>query len=328
MVPARSLSICTLGLALASALLAGPARASEIDPYLPDDTEIVLSLNVRQLLDAPVIKKTVLEQARAALKEADRVNDLLNDVGFDPFRDLDRVIIASPGGSEQDRGLVIAYGRYNLPRFLAHGAQTFKDNPEALRIHKVADGLGGHFLIQEIVVPNQDQSLFVALADRTTLLASPGKDYVVDALKRARRKRLPRLRSKEFAELLEKMDDRQTLCLAVRGSALAEAFPEGPVQKALAGVEAIGGGVTIGDDVKIEVGVTAQDAERARQFQQVADKGLKQAVSVLAVLAVAREELSPAFEIVRTLKVRAKGPIIIIKGQVSADVIEDALKKE
>src|SRR5579859_3875269 len=74
---------------LTLALLAHPGvRAADVDTYLPADTESYLSINIRQILDSPLVKKAALGQLREALKSEDQVNDVLKDLGFDPFKDL------------------------------------------------------------------------------------------------------------------------------------------------------------------------------------------------------------------------------------------------
>ena len=49
-------------LVLAVVLAGAPARAGEVDRYLPDDTEIVVNVNIRQILDSPLVKKHALEK--------------------------------------------------------------------------------------------------------------------------------------------------------------------------------------------------------------------------------------------------------------------------
>src|SRR5689334_2673276 len=95
------------------AALVGPVRAAEIDKLLPADTEVVITVNVKQILGSALLKKAGLDQWKGALKELPQVGDILEELGFDPFTDLDRVTIASPGGSEQDRGLIIARGNFD-----------------------------------------------------------------------------------------------------------------------------------------------------------------------------------------------------------------------
>ncbi len=180
-------------LAVFAAVLLGtaPGRAAEVDPYVPADTETVVNVNVRQILDSPLIKKHALEAAQEALRGNDQVQDVLKDLGFDPFKHLDRVVVATPGGTDKDRGLVIVHGRFDLAKFKTKGEQAAKDHSENLKIHKV---LAGKHLVYEVNVPDMDEPLFVALASEDTLFASPGKDYVVDALKKLGKPAKPALR--------------------------------------------------------------------------------------------------------------------------------------
>src|SRR5262249_51508286 len=152
-----------------------PGRAADLDPYLPEDTETVLNLNVRQVLDSALIKKHALEAAQEALRGNDQVQDILKDLGFDPFKDLDHILIAAPGGTDKDRGLAIVRGRFDVDKFKAKAEEAATNNGENLKIHKVQ---GGKYLLYEVNTPDLDTPLFVALASKNTLLVSPGKDYV------------------------------------------------------------------------------------------------------------------------------------------------------
>jgi hypothetical protein len=318
-----------LACVLAFVLLAGPLQAG-VDPLLPDDTQVVVTVNLRQLLDSPVIKKHGLGPAREALKGIDEVQDILDDLNFDPFKDLDQVIIASPGGAEQDRGLVIVHGHFDLAKFKARGDKAARDNPDSLKIHQVPDGQGGQMVIYEVNTQQGggDAPLFVALPSKTVLLASPGKDYVVDALKKDRGKQRPALKNKEIRALIDKMDDQQTVAIAAVGAGLpGGALSDNKAKQALDQVEAIGGGVTLRDDLKIEVIVSAKSPDGAKQFKEAADKALRQAVTLAALAATAEPRLNPLFEIVKTLKVTARGKLVTFKGQVSAELIEEALEK-
>jgi hypothetical protein len=317
-----------LALLLMGAFLAPPACAGEIDRYLPEDTEIFVSVNVRQVVSSDLFKKYGLDDLRDALKNIDRVEDILKDLGFDPFRDLERVLLASPGGADQDKGLAIVHGQFDLAKFKAKAEEALRDHPEALKLHKVPNGAGGQFLVYEVTAPDPDTPLFVALASKNTLLASWGKDYVVDALKKAPGKAAPALKNKDMQALLEKMDLKQSVALAAVGKALTKgALPWDEAAKAFEKVDALGGGLTLGDDVKVEVVISAKTEEDAREFKNAAERGVNQALTVLAVLATAQKEFNPALEIVKSVKVTARGKIVSLKGQINADVIEDAFKK-
>jgi hypothetical protein len=310
-------------LACAALFFAAPVQAGEIDKYLPDDSEVVVTFNVRQLLDSPLVKKYGLEQARETLNGAEEVSAILKELGFDPFTDLDRIIVAGPGGTEQDRGLLIVHGRYDLGKFAKKGEESAKENPDSLKIHKVK--AGGERIVYEVVLPD-GMSLFVALADKTTLLASPGKDYVVDGLKKTEAKAKPTLKNRDFQTLLERMDGKQSLSLAAVGSALAKGIPERKVQTELEKIDALGGGVTVGEDVKMEVVLSAKNADAAKELNDTIAKGLNQATGVLSLLAGSTKELAPLAEVVKSVKTSAKDKTVILKGEIGADLIEKAIK--
>ncbi len=326
---------CRLGLlALLAACLAAPARAGDMDKYLPADSEVVVNVNVRQLLDSPLVKKHALDLAREALKSVDMAEEVLKDLGFDPFKDLDRVLAASPGGADKDRGLLIVHGKFDRDKFKAKAEEAARTNGDILKIRKVPAGTGGHHLVYQIDLPDHPLPYFVALADDNTLLASPGKDYVVDALKKAGPKETAALKDKDLQALLEKVDGRQSVSLAAVSAALKKgALADVPEDLAavLDKISAVGGGLTLGEDIKVEVVITAANAADAKQFRDSADQGLKLALAALAVLDQGKESnpgIDLALEVVKSLKVSARGRVIAITGRVSADAIDDTLKKD
>ena len=182
-----------------------------------------LSVNVRQILDAPLIKKNALPALRDALDSVQEAGDVFKDLGFDPFKNLDRIIFASPSSTDTDRGLIIARGSFDVKKFQAKAADAAQNNDDVLKIHKVPLGGGVTHEVYQVDVPGQDLTLYVALASNRTLLASPGKDYVVDALKQVHLKKKPALKNKTFQAIVEKMDPKQSLTVAVLGKSLAGA---------------------------------------------------------------------------------------------------------
>src|SRR5262245_5956460 len=194
MSPPRFAAVLLLALAGAA-----PARA-DVDPLLPPDTESYVSVNVRQVVESPLFQKQLLGPLKQALEEAGgaKLKNTLKDLGIDPFKDVDRLTVASPGGVETDRGLVLITGTFDPAKLKSKAEEAARDTPDALKRHDAPLGGGARHAIYEVVVPNQDSSLFVTLASNKLLLASPGKDYVVDALKRARDRKKAELTNKAF----------------------------------------------------------------------------------------------------------------------------------
>lgn len=309
------------------------ARAAEIEPLLPPDTETFLSVNVRQILDSAVFKKGLLARLKAELEQAGdgHLKDALRDLGIDPFKDIDRLVVAAPGGKETDRGLIIARGTFDTAKFKSKGDDAIRQHPDGVKLHKVPLGAGKTHEVYEVVIPQQDLSLFVCLVDNKLLVASPGKDYVVDALKNARDKKTPALKSKDFQNLLEKLDPKQSISVALLGKALNNGnFGDLPqiLTDTFGSIEAIGGGLTVTDDLRLEVLLASKTTDGAKKTQQALDKGVKMALVGLGLLADDRKELSLLMEIVKSIKVSNKGKVVGVTGKLTQDVLDDFFKKD
>lgn len=315
-------------------LLAVPAtlRAADVDAYLPPDTESYVAVNVREMLDAPIFKKTLLAPAKQFLDELDEVKGVLKELGLDPFKHIDRLIIASPSSTDTDRGLVIAHGTFDLAKFTKKATDAARDNDEILKIHKVPLGGGATHTVYEVVIPNQDTSLFVALASDKTILASPGKDYVVDAIKQQRAKKKVALKNKEFQALLEKLDAKQSLSLAMMGKSLNPGDDADPILKlftdAFGGVEAVGGGISFTNEIKLELVVAGKSQAAAQNVRTNVERGVRLGLVGLALLGDERKELSVLLDVLKTVKVSGKGKVVSITGKLTADVLEDFFKKD
>jgi len=327
--PAPRSLIAVLALVLA---LPAAGRAADLDPYLPVDTTSYVHVNVRQIVDSPLFKTQLLGVARGALKELGEVQDILTDLGFDPFKDLDRVIISGPGGTETDRGLIIARGKFDVVKFTRKADEAARDNSDFLKIHKVPLGAGKTHPVYEVVIPNQDVSLFVAIADNKTILASPGKDYIVDALRADRDKKKPALKNKDLQALIERLDPKLGLSLAVLGKPLARAAADSEllpalVTDALNNVEAIGGGISITNEVRLDLVVAGKDERSAKSVRDGMERMVDLAKVGLALVAEDRKELGVVRDILKTVNVGGKGKIISVSARLTADVLDEFLKK-
>src|SRR5204863_5333163 len=121
-----------------------------------------------------------VDRAKKALNEQDEVKKVLTELGFDPFKDLESITFALSSGSDTDKNLTIVHGKFDVAKFTAKGEEVAKDMKDVVKITKVP-GPGaesGKINLYEVNVPGQSQTLFVAIVDKNTMLASAGKDYV------------------------------------------------------------------------------------------------------------------------------------------------------
>src|SRR5712672_1974464 len=132
----RGLGIAVLGLTLVlTSLQAAPsATPAKIDSnkLLPDDTEAVIAINLKQLFDSALIKKIDKKHS-----DTDKIK---KEIGFDPTKDLESVVFAIPGGGKGEKALIIINGTFDAAKLQAKADEAIKSNGEHGKVHEVEDG--------------------------------------------------------------------------------------------------------------------------------------------------------------------------------------------
>jgi hypothetical protein len=310
--------------------LAVPARAADFEKYLPDDTDTVLTVNVRQGLESALGKKH-RELAAKLLKDATEVREVLDDLGFDPFKDVQRVTVAigenafqaavQPGGL----GGVIVQGKFDLTKFNAKADEVVKSHGEILSIEHV-----GKARLYKVAVP--DMTIYVALPDRSTLVASPVKENVTQALEKAAGQKKTALKNKTLTQLLAKFDDKQSLTLAMTAqstygaSATVISQNGATVAKVTRqrlgelGIESVLCTAAIAENVDAAFTAVAKDEQTAKNLSAAIQEGLKVAANGLAGLNAKGTE--PLVDFLKKVQVTTSGKALSWKGQVPASAVE------
>jgi hypothetical protein len=329
MVRQRILGAPAVALALAALLLAAPARAVEVDKLLPNDTETVLSVNVKQILTSPLVKKLPVDKAKDLLKDQGEAHKVLTDLGFDPFNDVDTITVAGSGGTEPDKGLIIAHGKFDVAKFKAKAEEVAKENENSLKIHKVPDGKGGQTQLYEVNAPGANQAMFAAILGPTTIVASGGKDYVLDAIDKNAGKKTTQLKSKALQALLGRIDTKQSLYLALLGSTLAKS-PLGSNDDAKQVIDKLDDAIaslSIEKDVKLEVAVTAKSANDAKDLDEKIKDGLNTALGFVALAATNNKEIAPLVDLLKNVKPTVKDKVVGVEIEIPGAAIEKAVNK-
>jgi hypothetical protein len=310
---------------IASAVLALtlPAHAAEVDKYLPEDTEAVVVVNAKQLVDSSLVKKHLLGHIRELLKSNDEAAKILESLGFDPFKDLTSITAAMPLIGNDAKGLIITHGQFDKAKFDAKAEEVVKERGDVLKIHKEGDRK-----VYEVKVPDGDKPAFVGIVDQTTLVAGPDKQHILDAFATSEGKKKGTLK-KEIQELIEKADATQSVWLA----ATAQAFLKGDLssddkaKKNLEKINSVTAGVTIDKGIKAAFMVATKSAENAKELADEFKEVLNQVKGLLTLLAEQNKQLAPLVDAVGNLKVTTEGNNISVKAEVSEEVIEKGLKK-
>src|SRR5260221_12512416 len=93
-------------LVAAVALVATPVNAAELDKFLPDDTQVIATINIRQIIDSGLAKKFELgKELENLMGQNDEAIKVLKSLGLDPLKDINRITAAHSGKEDEKKGL-------------------------------------------------------------------------------------------------------------------------------------------------------------------------------------------------------------------------------
>jgi hypothetical protein len=319
---------------LAASLLtlgAVPALHAADLKYLPDDTEVVITVNFRQILTSELVKaqKEAIAQARAMLEHQmpAEAQKWLKKAGFDLFKDLDSVTIALPATKQAKEVLVVVDGSFQAEKLYGTAEEAAGKFADVLKVTKA----GEHKIVE--VTPPEGNGIFVSLVGKNVLLAGSTKAMLTAALSRASGDEKPKLK-KEMLTLLETTNAKQSISAVASGKALAKLLEgaklgEGQLQAIALAVQAIDGlsaAITITKDLQFQVGIGTKDTEIANNLAKGANFAIVVIKGVVTQKAKEDQKLMPLVDIVNTLRVTTMGSSVIFRGEASLDNIDKLIK--
>jgi hypothetical protein len=328
-------SVSSFGAFLAGVVLAGwgvTAQAADIEKLVPDDADLVVSVQVKQVLVSPVFAKDFQKQVEGLLKmEAAQL--LLKDSGLDPLRDIDRVVLVMGRSSHQheedpnsNKVSMMAYpfavvqGRFDRAKLEAKAAQLAAQQPGLVKIRQI-----GAAKVAEI--GGEDESGVVAVLDYKTVVAGP-RNQVADAIDRAAGKKKGQLRNKQIAQYLQDLDSKQSIeSLALAETVVSKSVSQTGNNKPEVKLRTIGDAgiaglrirAALGDDIKVQVAITAKDAAQTKTLAEAIAKGLKEAIGEGEKEAARIKELGPVMQALKAVKVGTKDQTITLEGRGGGD---------
>jgi hypothetical protein len=330
-----------LVVSLVSLCLPRSARAADFDKYLLDDTDALLTLNVKQVVDAPLFAKHFRKQAETLL-QMETIQKTLRDSGVDVFKDVERVTVVLAASSHRveqrnnstssSSGLfVIVQGRFDPAKLEAAATKLLKDNPEWLKSEKV-----GGVNLYRLAEPQNEHSrpTFAALVDRSTVIIAQHEDQVRDAIDKAAGKTKTQLKHKALQELLPKLDTRAAASwLAIgemiNGTSVNSMSVNGMTVTTVKhstlkeeGIEAVTGTLNVSDDFKGETTLTLKDADKAKETAETIEQGVKKATQFLEGAASQEKKITALVDVLKGLKVASKEKTVSLQAQGGADAVE------
>jgi hypothetical protein len=304
-------------------VLATPVKAAEVNKYLPDSTDVVAVLNVKQILGSPLMQKGGLDQLKEFVTGT--VEDIkhLESVGIDPFKDVAKVTLGMTISKDGLKVFLIAEGTFNS--FEQKAAELAKEKPGLLKVLKE----GSHKIYEFKSEEGEEKPDFVTLIDKTTIIASNEKPYVLDALAKAGGNS-GHVR-KDLRGLIEKADANQSLWFAVPSSSLStnEMIANNPeARNTLEKLENITGSLCLSHDLQIALNFVTKSPDAAKEIAGKLSQVLDQYKGMITLAATGQKELAGAVEIVDAMKVETSGRNVSLKAHASEDAMQKSLKKD
>jgi hypothetical protein len=302
--------------------------AADVEKLLPDDTQLYATLNARQVLDSELGKKLgLLGRLKELIADQYRVQLAVNALNPDLLRDLETITLAGPG-ADPDKGLVIIKGRFDRDGFRKF-VSNLGNLATTIKPVKVPDGLGGNHELYEITPDWLPEPFFLSVPSNEYVLLSPGKEYLIDAHDKLAGGKQTRLKRKGMTALLGQLDRRQSLSVALLGTALEK----GPLadqekfKELSEKIEDVVLGVAIDKDVDVVLTVTARDGKAAESLDDEARNGLNAALGFVAFAASQKKELTPLVDVLKSIKPKTKDKSITVTVKFEGADVEKAVPK-
>lgn len=311
-----------LGLALAAVLSAVPVRGADVDKLLPDDTDVIISINLRQILESGVAKKHALQDLEKGFKSNPEAQKVLDQLGLDPMKDIFSVTLATSGTGGQN-GLAIVHGSFDPAKIHAAADGVAKAHPEILKFQKE-----NNTRVYEIKDASQPLPYFAALLNKEVLVIAPSRANIIDAVGKSAGKKEPKL-AKNLQELINKLDGKQSLWVAALASQdLKKQLAQNETTKDFANqLQSLSGGVTLTDDVKIDLRLATSDPIAARGIREKME-GLK---ALATLLVTTNEQLKEyqqlVLEIVNCFRFSQDRGTVAIEIRFSSELIDKGARK-
>jgi hypothetical protein len=255
----RKLGLTALALAALCALPAA-AEAPKLDPLVPADAEMVVVLNVRQMFEAPLVKKHALKEMKDALQKNDQAGKLLTAAGVDPFKDVTSVVITGTPSPANNKLLVVVRGNFDPEKIHKVALDIAAKKPGELKVSKEGDR-------QVYEMKAEGKPTFATFADKNTLIASPSKEYTLETAKNADKKAAKP--SRELSQAVAKVSATDTLWLAlVITDEMKQAMAKNPQTAGIASkLEAVTGSLNVTENLKATILVHTTDPKAAAELR-------------------------------------------------------------
>ncbi len=299
--------------------LASAGRAADPHSLIPGDAKVILVIKPGQVFDAPLIDRDKPVTLRALL---DRDPKHAKSLELKMLKQSTTALIALPSVGDARKIFVVLQGKFDPAAVRKIVTEEFKD---AVKQHgegatAILECRGDPVKAGGVTTPTV---LYLAVPDETTCLVSYGsKDDLVAALAKKSAGTPAALR-----QLLEKNDKEAAISYALVNHL------EGPLEKwkdikrGFELFQGLHGWVRVEEEPIGQFVVVCGTEKDAQELHELMTKGLNTVTGTVAALTQITKTLTPALDVLRTVRVRLKDKQITVRGKLERDTLEDLIQR-
>ncbi len=306
---ARFLTTATLAFSFAGILPAKAADSQLLNLVMPD-AKVLAGVNVDQAKTTPM-GQYVLTQVQAQNNQ--HLREITTLTGFDPTRDVSEILVASSGSANQQSGLVLARGVFDLEKIkaavaLKGGATTTEYN--GVTIFTDSKATGGVAFLSSSLVAAGDLANVKAAIDRRQRPSTLPADVMV---------RINQWSGSQDAWAITTVPP-TSLAPAAGMPPIPGLGPQQGQANAFTGIQHAAGGVKFGNNVVVTAQAQAANATDATQ--------LGDTVKLLASLAQLQSNSDPKIlALAKSLNVSTNGALLNVSISMPQDQLVSFLKE-
>ena len=225
---------------------------------LPEKTEIVVRVNLKQILNSELGKS---KNVQDVLKEINNIfnqvpgNDqalkYLQKLGVDPAKDMTALTVAHPATKSTEDLFILLEGNFDPAKIEATARDAIKDFGKILAITRLND-------VTVFEIKSQQGDIFVGLLGKKAIVATGSQTAMKDAIARSVGGKTAELQ-KDVAELLKTVTDKQSVSFIASSRAMAGLNQGGAIGPALPALDGgLSGSVTFAKEVTFQPGPRRQ----------------------------------------------------------------------
>jgi hypothetical protein len=297
--------------------------AADRAAYLPADTDVVVTVQVKQVAESELGKKIGADLLKQLVSISKPAEAAIQATGLDLMKDFELITVGIEiDKTDPPKPFALLEGTFD-PKKIEQSVSAYrKEHPGKVEPIEVA-GRPAY----KIVASREANNMYAAILDDHKMVVAASEKDLIGAFDAAADKRKPVI-SKELIGLLSTAKSTAPIFARawVKGKLNDLKVPNDKLQARVRAIEWATASVIVTKDVAMILTVSAPDEAAAQQLSDL--MGAVAGLLRLQILAASEDqpELKPISDLLKGTRVAPQGKTVVATGSVKGEAIEKALK--